>query len=425
METEVVLKMLVEMGVINAGQIDDLRAKLDGLNEETGKVADSTSDASTETENSVDKMEDAAESSEKLGINHRSLHLALRAISSESPIAGAALTVSMLGAVGAIYAVVELFRLAKEKLKEYNDELDAAGDAMEKPIGIGVEEIGKAWDVNKEKLAAYYAALNTAGQGSDKVEQEIKNIKARDEIEYQGKKKLLEVLEKIEGQKRQQKTLDLLDDEHESRKTGELVTEKLMLQRLQETEPDNVKKLQDAATQASLAKENNDKQIENLRKSTAPVNGDDELKKLVITDPRRQQDEAQKKLDAANKQIARAKEQGWTGSLLTGPEKNAQDAQLDLDTATLGLNRQKHLLAQAIARQQAVDTAAATTQKEADDAKSLSEKHANRLAELPDEITESQTQEQQKVDNVRKIDSVNTGAGDITTAQKLSEAAES
>lgn len=85
MDQEVVLKMLVEMGVINAGQIDDLREKLGGLGDEGKKTSDDMSYLPEDFKNLGKATDGAGKSALLSSGHHRELRMALNELNRVIP----------------------------------------------------------------------------------------------------------------------------------------------------------------------------------------------------------------------------------------------------------------------------------------------------------------------------------------------------
>ncbi len=152
MNEEVVLKMLVEMGVINAGQIDDLRAKLDGLKTTSDDAASSTKElteadtayipASMQAGDAIDSQGKSAAGS---SLHHRELRLALNELNRIIP--GLGHVVYMLeNGMRAEAAATDTATAANESF------IESAG-----PIAIlllGIQALITVWDYYKSKAKA-------------------------------------------------------------------------------------------------------------------------------------------------------------------------------------------------------------------------------------------------------------------------------
>ena len=182
METEVVLKMLVEMGVINAGQIDDLRGKLNALKNTT----DDTGDV---TKKLTDSMDESGESSKKLEINHRALHAIMNMIGQQTaPQLGHALTGALYGPIGIALAIGYAFEFVRKRIAETNKELDdfaaLAADrgetikqAMDKAfVEVLTDEAAAALKKRFDDMATGMERYNTAAQQAVTLAKELRQI---------------------------------------------------------------------------------------------------------------------------------------------------------------------------------------------------------------------------------------------------------
>lgn len=229
MNEEVVLKMLVEMGVINAGQIDDLRAKLDGLKTTSDDAASSTKEL-TEADTAYipasmqagEATEAASKSASNSRIEHMALHHAMTDLNRICP---------GLGTV--MYVLSNGFKQAGESaeggaggVRTFGAALDAALPELLVITGVilGIQLISKEWDNYTGKVKAAAEANSEAMQqiyeDTKKASGEIEKLNEalNPKTKGQGQKdkdQLDQQLKNVENNAKRQRDLNKVSEERE------------------------------------------------------------------------------------------------------------------------------------------------------------------------------------------------------------------
>jgi hypothetical protein len=221
MDNEAVLKLLIELGVINAGQVDNLREKLKDLELAQTEQTEAVKQSSDEMEfvpeslqNISEKAEEQAEHVHHSAAAHRALHQALHKLNEVSPGLGTALAMLTHGFDSAkvsaqglgpvveelitkmgplvilllgIQAATEYWDLYKEKLKDVAAEQEKAMKKIE-------ESTKKAFDAQQ----ALYDAMHPKADAVKELEEQLKNREQLIQGDLEEQKATLEARKQIE-----------------------------------------------------------------------------------------------------------------------------------------------------------------------------------------------------------------------------------
>ena len=114
------------------------------------------------------------------------------------PELGHVMHAAFIGPLGPIILVGIALAEVKNKLKEYNEELDKVTDAEIEAHKATIEELQTAWDNAKVSFGKYQAALAHAGEDNDPIKTAIAREKELEAARIEGSKKLIERLGKEE-----------------------------------------------------------------------------------------------------------------------------------------------------------------------------------------------------------------------------------
>lgn len=247
---------------------------------EIGKTSGAINDLGGETKKT-------GEAAEGMNIHSRETRLLFTEINKIAPGLGHALHAAFAGPLGGILLVALAVAEVKEKLKEYNNALDDAGDKAAQPLTDGVNNLRDAWDDAKKHLGDYLAKYDEAGKDKDPVSTMVKQEKEIADARIVGIKKQIEALEKLEEMQirtgsgnREQKEKELASARESSQNAidalegGKSVAD---LQRELATRNANQQELAmafDAAKNAAVAPtaraKDQDVELANLREANAP-----------------------------------------------------------------------------------------------------------------------------------------------------------
>lgn len=150
MNEEAVLKLMVELGVINAGQLDELREKLEGLKTATQEQSEASKDSLDSMEyvpeslkNITEKTEELTTSSDHSAAAHRALHQALHKLNEVSPGLGTSLAMLANG--------LDAAKISAEGLGPAMEELITTMGPIV-ILMLSIQAATEYWDLYKEKV---------------------------------------------------------------------------------------------------------------------------------------------------------------------------------------------------------------------------------------------------------------------------------
>ena len=171
-DTDKTLKLLIEMGVV--GQAD-VQAANDLLRDTTK----ATNDAGNAAHDLSDKENGAADSAEKLHLNHRALHQIMHLIGNETaPGLGRALTGALYGPLGWALAFGYAMEALRENIAKTNTELDAMGERAAEAfsnVKANLFDALRNEEFSTEKVDKFFRHL---GEQSDAAKKKIEDALA-------------------------------------------------------------------------------------------------------------------------------------------------------------------------------------------------------------------------------------------------------
>lgn len=228
--------------------------------------------------------------------------------------------ISLAGFGTAAYFVWEHFKKVNEELQKT---LDTLAESDFKEHTENVRALRDVWKQGADSMAAYASAMQSIGFGDDPIKRNIEAIKARDRIEFEGRKKILETMHKIEeGQIRindANNPAKTKKDLEASQKRYEHILHELNAgaigrgSKYTQAEIEERKKNQDALDRATIAanqnftaiaarKKVNDTEIDRLTKETENP-PQSEIDKLPEGDPRKIMSKGQKAYEEGRRSL--------------------------------------------------------------------------------------------------------------------------
>lgn len=375
-----------EIRVIIAGE-DKLSGPATDAKDSIGKLGEST--------------EQAGKQAEGMNIHSREMRLLLTEINKLAPGVGHELHAAFAGPLGAVILLTMAIVEAKQKLKEYNDELDKEGAAAAEGHVEAVQAVRDAWDEVKSSQAQYLAQLADAGKDKDPVATQLKRIREIEQAQLESDKKIIESFGKVEearirkegggedqlqaARARTQSAVNAIEDNFAQRGISDL--QKALAEAKQKA-PGLAAAEAAATEEAGGAKAAFNVALGERDRLRKP---DDELTKKIESAATAVEQAGQKLKDT--QQMSAAGVSGFTPVQVARSEETLKEKQAELDT----LNNESKNRAKYAARLEeevpALQQRAAAAEEALRLARAAQTQNKNRIGELPDEIAQKQALE--------------------------------
>lgn len=388
------------------GKGDDVKrltADLTSVRAAMGKATEGNSDLAKE-------LEHGGEAAEEAGISHRELRKTLLDIGNvAAPGAGHALMELAGGPVGVALALVAVFELVKERLKETEEESDKLAEALNEPMNGGAETVEKAWGAAATAMGDYFAKMKTAGQDNDPEATQLKRIKELTDAEVDSAKKRVQAMADVqEAQLRtsgaSELAIQLLHaqteraiatlDQQRDHQNGVALLEKEQLDRLAKTQElyERVATAKKEFGEAKVKYDQDNALLQNAQDILAGKGKEGEALK-------KQQDDATKEYDEASTNVRNAKEAGLPEEYQEVFADKLREAQEKMERAARERERYQKVVRELgpEGNQIARDYEYKTAHSALDQAVAASEVNKTRLVQLPAEIDQAQ-----KVESVKQ-----------------------
>ena len=166
------------------GSIAESKAAMESHSEASGKMGKD--------------IEKAGEHAEESNIHFEGQRQLFNQLNRLAPELGHVLHAAFEGPLGAILLVGIAIHEARDKLNEYNEELDKQGEEAYAPHLTALAGLQKAWDDAATHMAEYNAKLEHAGEDKDPIATQIKRLKELEKAQIDSDKKIIESQAKVQ-----------------------------------------------------------------------------------------------------------------------------------------------------------------------------------------------------------------------------------